>query len=116
MNKNTDKNCVFCKIVAGEIPSPRLYEDEDMIMIRDVEPKAKCHYLCIPKEHFAYLTDLNEGRAETLKRCFLKIAEKKDSLGLSGGYRVIINQGDDAGQTVHHLHIHLLGGEKLYDF
>ena len=110
-----DKNCVFCKIIAGEIPSPRLYEDENMIVIRDVEPKAKYHYLCIPKEHFPYLTDLNDKRAETLKECFLKIAEKKDSLGLSGGYRVIINQGDDAGQTVRHLHIHLLGGEKLSD-
>ena len=108
-----DNNCVFCKIIAGEIPSPRLYEDENMIMIRDVEPKAKYHYLCIPKEHFPYLTDLDGKRAETLKECFLKIAEKKDSLGLSGGYRVIINQGDDAGQTVNHLHIHLLGGEKL---
>ena len=113
MDNKTEKNCVFCKIIAGEIPSPRLYEDEKMIIIRDVEPKAKYHYLCIPKEHFAHLADLNAERADTLKECFLKIAEKKDILGLSGGYRVIINQGDDAGQTVHHLHIHLLGGEKL---
>ncbi|HAC11173.1 MAG TPA: histidine triad nucleotide-binding protein, partial [Clostridiales bacterium] len=57
--------CIFCKIIAGEIPSPRLYEDDKMIIIRDVAPRAKYHYLCIPKEHFAYLTDLNERRAET---------------------------------------------------
>lgn len=110
-----EKDCVFCKIIAGEISSPRLYEDDKMIVIKDVEPKAKCHYLCIPKEHFAYLTDLNASRAETLKECFLKIATLKDKLGLKNGYRVIINQGDDAGQTVHHLHIHLLGGETLGD-
>lgn len=110
-----DKNCVFCKIIAGEISSPRLYEDEKMIIIRDVEPKAKLHYLCIPKEHFAYLTEMDGARAETLKECFLKIAELKDKLGFENGYRVVINQGDDAGQTVHHLHIHLLGGEPLKD-
>lgn len=110
-----DKNCIFCKIIAGEIPSAKEYEDEKMIVIRDVEPRAKLHYLCIPKEHYAYLTELNGERAETLKECFLTIARIKDSLGLKEGYRVAINQGDDAGQSVHHLHIHLLGGEKLSD-
>lgn len=110
-----DKNCIFCKIIAGEIPSAKEYEDEKMIVIRDVEPRAKLHYLCIPKAHYAYLTDLDGKRAETLKECFLTIARIKDSLGLKEGYRVVINQGDDAGQSVHHLHIHLLGGEKLSD-
>ena len=110
-----DKNCVFCKIIAGEIASPRLYEDEKMIVIRDVEPKAKLHYLCIPKELFAHLTEMDGARAETLKECFLKIAELKDKLGFENRYSVVINQGDDAGQTVHQLHIHLLGGEPLKD-
>lgn len=110
------ENCIFCKIIANEIPSPRYYEDEEMIVIKDVAPKAKLHYLCIPKTHFALLTDMDEEKAAILKRCFQKIAKIKDELGLSGGYRVIINQGDDAGQTVHHLHIHLLGGETLADF
>ena len=110
------ENCVFCKIVAGEIPSPRLYEDEKMIVIRDIEPKAKLHYLCLPKKHFAYLTDMDEEKAEILKHCFQTIAKIENELGLQGGYRVIINQGEDGGQTVHHLHIHLLGGEKLGDF
>ena len=110
------ENCIFCKIIAGEIPSPRLYEDEKMIVIKDIEPKAKLHYLCIPKTHFALLTEMDEEKSKLLKYCFEKIAEIKDSLGLEEGYRIIINQGENGGQTVHHLHIHLLGGEKLKDF
>ena len=110
------ENCIFCKIVKGEIPSPRLYEDDKLIVIRDIEPKAKLHYLCIPKTHFALLTEMDEEKSKLLKYCFEKIAELKVSLGLEEGYRIIINQGENGGQTVHHLHIHLLGGEKLKDF
>ena len=110
------ENCIFCKIIAGEIPSPRLYEDEKMIVIRDIEPKAKLHYLCIPKMHFALLSEMDASQAETLKYCFEKIAHLETELGLQEGYRVIINQGENGGQTVRHLHIHLLGGEKLGDF
>ena len=110
------ENCVFCKIVAGVIPSPRLYEDEKMIVIKDIEPKAKLHYLCIPKTHFATLAEIDAEKADILKLCLCKVAELETALGLTGGYRVIINQGENGGQTVHHLHIHLLGGEKLADF
>ena len=110
------ENCIFCKIIAGEILSPRLYEDDKMIVIRDIEPKAKLHYLCIPKTHFALLDEMDEEKSEILKYCFTKIAEIKDSLGLQDGYRIIINQGENGGQTVHHLHIHLLGGEVLGGF
>lgn len=110
------ENCVFCKIIAGEIPSPRLYEDEQMIIIRDIEPKAKLHYLCIPKQHFALLSEMDEARAEIVKHVFTVIPALEEKLGLQGGYRVIINQGEDGGQVVKHLHIHLLGGEKLKDF
>ena len=110
------ENCVFCKIIAGDIPSPRLYEDEQMIIIRDIEPKAKLHYLCIPKQHFALLSEMNEDRAEIVKHIFSVIPTLEEQLGLQGGYRVIINQGEDGGQVVKHLHIHLLGGEKLKDF
>ena len=110
------ENCIFCKIIAGVIPSPRLYEDDKMIVIRDIEPKAKLHYLCIPKTHFALLDEMDEEKSEILKYCFTKIAKIKDELGLSDGYRIIINQGENGGQTVHHLHIHLLGGEVLKDF
>ncbi len=110
------ENCIFCKIIAGEIPSPRLYEDDKIIVIRDIEPKAKLHYLCIPKTHFALLADMDEAKAKTLKYCFEKIAQIYKDLGLDEGYRVIINQGVNGGQTVPHLHIHLLGGEPLGDF
>ena len=110
------ENCIFCKIVAGEIPSPRLYEDDKMIVIRDIEPKAKLHYLCIPKTHFALLNEMDEEKAEIVKHCFTVIPRLEKELGLEDGYRVIINQGFNGGQTVHHLHIHLLGGEKLSDF
>ena len=110
------ENCVFCKIVAGVIPSPRLYEDEKMIVIKDIEPKAKLHYLCIPKTHFALLNELDSERAEIVKHCFQVIPTLEKELGLENGYRVIINQGADGGQTVPHLHIHLLGGEPLGDF
>ena len=109
-------NCIFCKIVAGEIPSPRLYEDDKMIVIRDIEPKAKQHYLCIPKTHFALFSEMNAEQAETVRYCFEKIGQIYQDLGLQDGYRVIVNQGENGGQTVHQLHIHLLGGEKLSDF
>ena len=110
------ENCIFCKIVAGEIPSPRLYEDDKMIVIRDIEPKAKLHYLCVPKTHFALLNEMDEEKAEIVKHCFTVIPRLEKELGLEGGYRVIINQGFNGGQTVHHLHIHLLGGEVLGEF
>ena len=110
------ENCIFCKIVAGEIPSPRLYEDEKMIVIKDIEPKAKLHYLCIPKTHFALFSEMDGEKSEIVKHCFETIPKLEEKLSLQGGYRVIINQGENGGQTVHHLHIHLLGGEKLGDF
>ena len=110
------ENCIFCKIVNGEIPSPRLYEDDKMIVIKDIEPKAKLHYLCIPKTHFALLKELDEQKAELVKHCFQVIPKIEKELGLEEGYRVIINQGVNGGQTVPHLHIHLLGGEALGDF
>ena len=110
------ENCVFCKIIQGDIPSPRLYEDEKMIVIRDIEPKAKLHYLCLPKAHFALLADMDEEKAELVKHIFATIPTLEKQLGLENGYRVIINQGENGGQTVPHLHVHLLGGEKLSDF
>lgn len=106
-------SCIFCKIAAGEIPSAKLYEDEEIVIFKDIEPKAKIHLLCVPKDHFATLAELNDERSALLGRTFAKIARLRDELGLTGGYRLIVNQGEDAGQTVHHLHIHILGGEPL---
>ena len=107
------ENCIFCKIVAGEIPSTRIYEDDEIIVFQDIEPKAPVHLLCVPREHFAHLSDLDEARAALVGRTLSKIGRFYKEFGLEEGYRVIINQGENGGQTVPHLHIHLLGGERL---
>lgn len=109
-------NCIFCKIIKGEIPSKKFYEDDRMIVIADIAPKAKKHYLAIPKKHYKLITEMTEADRRDLSECFKTIGEIAPLLGLENGYRIIINQGDDAGQTVFHLHIHLLGGEKLSEF
>ena len=107
------KDCIFCKIVAGEIPSKKKYEDDEIVVFEDIEPKAKIHLLCVPKEHFAYLSEADDSRAVLLGRTLKKIAELAPALGLSDGYRLTVNQGDNAGQTVKHLHIHIMGGQEL---
>ena len=107
------ENCIFSKIIAGEIPSAKVYEDEEIVVFKDIEPKAKIHLLCVPKEHFAYLSEADDKRAALLGRTLKKIGELKNKFGLSEGYRLVVNQGENAGQTVHHLHIHILGGETL---
>lgn len=114
--KNDMDNCIFCKIIKGEIPCSKVYEDDDMIVFNDIEPKAKVHMLCVPKSHFKLLADADEAQMATVAKCLKKIPEIAQKAGLENGYRIIINQGDDAGQTVFHLHIHVLGGEKLKDF
>lgn len=107
-------DCLFCKIVKGEIPSTKHYEDDNMIIISDILGEPKIHYLLIPKKHFTGIEDKNCD-FELLKKCFIKISELSDKLGLSGGYRLAINYGKDSGQSVPHLHIHILAGEKLSD-
>ena len=106
-------NCVFCAIMDGEIPSQKVYEDDKIMIIKDINPKAKLHYLCIPKNHYKLLEDASQEDFTVLSYAFKKISELKKDLGLENGYRIIINQGDDGRQTVFHLHIHILGGEKL---
>ncbi len=107
------ENCIFCKIAGGLIPSNFVYEDEKMIIIKDINPQAKLHYLAIPKEHFCDITELSEKSPETLTHIFSVISQNKDKLGFSNGMRVITNVGEDGCQSVKHVHIHLLGGEKL---
>lgn len=107
------EDCIFCKIVAGEIPSKKRYEDEDMIIFEDIAPQAKIHLLMIPKDHFANVKELDNKRAELLGKCLMKLGTLTAELGLDGGFRLVINQGDDACQTVKHLHVHILAGEKL---
>ena len=107
------ENCIFCKIAAGEIPSSKVYEDEEMLIFRDINPIAKVHLLCVPKEHFKTIAELDERRAALLGRMLEKIGKLAPSFGLENGYRLVVNQGESAGQTVPHLHIHILGGETL---
>lgn len=109
-------NCIFCKINKGEIPSTKLYEDDDFFIIADISPKAKKHYLMIPKNHYALLSQQSSKDAEILGKMLNKLPKLAGQLGLSNGYRIIINQGHDGGQEVAHLHVHVLGGERLKDF
>ncbi len=106
-------DCVFCKIVAGEIPSVKVYEDGEILIFRDIAPIAKIHLLCVLKEHFSSIAELDDRRAVLLGKTLKKIGELAPSLGLSEGYRLVVNQGENGGQTVPHLHIHILGGEPL---
>lgn len=106
-------DCVFCKIIEGVIPSDKIYEDEKFVIFRDIDPKAEKHYLAVPKRHFKLLSEADEKDRTDLGEILYKISVLSGSLGLKGGYRLIINQGEDAGQTVFHLHIHILGGQTL---
>jgi histidine triad (HIT) family protein len=104
-------DCVFCKIIEGKIPAPRVYEDENVICIRDIQPQAKVHLLVIPKVHARTLMDVDGRGVASLFEAAQKIAHTQGLL--PGGFRSVINTGVDGGQTVFHLHLHLLGGERL---
>lgn len=106
-------DCIFCKIINGEIKTDKIYEDENCIIINDINPLAPIHLLMIPKTHYARLEEATVGETMELTFMINKISQIKNAIGLKNGYRLIINQGDDAGQTVQHLHIHILGGRKL---
>lgn len=108
------ENCLFCKIVAGEIPSKKVYEDETVFAFHDINPNAPVHVLVIPKAHIPSIAAVNGENIETVSKVLLAIPKIASMLELDeGGYRVITNCGEDAGQTVHHLHFHILGGKKL---
>lgn len=108
-------NCIFCKIVKGNIPSAKVYEDEDMIIIKDLNPQAPVHLLLIPKEHYANIVEMSDAQAQTLAKCLKKLSTLTDKLGLQNGFRLVSNKGEDGCQSVGHLHIHILGGTKLSD-
>ena len=105
--------CVFCEIIKGNIPSKKEFENENFVIINDVNPLARHHYLAIPKNHYKYLSEMNEQDKKVLDEMLTTIPSLQNKLGLDNGYRLIINQGDDAGQTVPHRHIHIIGGETL---
>ena len=107
------EDCLFCKMIKGEIPVKKVYEDDKMIIINDINPKAPIHYLAIVKEHYKMLIEQRGNDAIVLGECINKIANLTSELGLYNGYRLVINQGEDAGQTVPHLHIHILAGKTM---
>ena len=105
-------DCLFCKIVAGDIPSTKVYEDEQILAFRDIAPAAPVHVLFIPKAHIAGVREITADNAAVVAHIFSVIPQVAQELGITD-YRVVSNNGADAGQTVHHLHFHLLGGATL---
>lgn len=106
-------NCLFCKIIAGEIPSTKVYEDETVYAFRDINPQAPCHVLVVPKAHMGDCNDVTAENSQVIAHIFEVIPVIARAEGLEGGYRVVSNCGDDAGQTVQHLHFHILGGKAM---
>ena len=106
-------NCLFCKIIAGDIPSTKVYEDDLCYAFRDIAPQAPSHILVVPKAHIESCNGVTEENASVVAHIFTVIPQIAKAEGLEKGYRVVSNCGDDAGQTVHHLHFHILGGKKL---
>ncbi|MBE6954408.1 MAG: histidine triad nucleotide-binding protein [Ruminococcaceae bacterium] len=108
-------DCLFCKIVAGEIPSNKVYEDELCYAFYDIAPMAPTHFLVIPKEHFASAAEVTEENAPVIGHIYKVIAKLARELNLDG-FRVVTNCGEIAGQTVHHIHFHVLSGKELGSF
>ena len=106
-------NCIFCRIVRGEIPTRKVYEDKYVFAFEDTRPQAPTHVLVVPKKHFAGLKEAQTEDAEVIGRCHLAAAEIARRRKIEDGYRTVLNVGPGAGQSVFHLHVHLLGGRPL---
>ena len=107
-----DPNCIFCRIVKGELPAKRIHEDDEFIVFPDIHPAAPVHLLMVPKEHFATLADARAKHEVLLGRMLLLAPRLAREQGATNGYRVVINNGPDGGQEVYHLHVHVLGGAR----
>jgi len=105
-------DCIFCKIAKGEIPSQKVYEDEDVFAFRDINPAAPIHFLIIPKKHITSLADATAEDAALLGKMINLVPKLAKENGCLGGFRTVINTGKDGGQVVPHLHIHVLGGPQ----
>jgi histidine triad (HIT) family protein len=110
---NSTADCLFCRIIHGEIPSKKVYEDDHVFAFEDIDPKAPTHVLVVPKKHFAGLKEAQAEDAEAIGRCHLAAAEIARRRNIEQGYRTVLNVGPGAGQSVFHLHVHLLGGRHL---
>ena len=106
-------DCIFCKIANGEIPSQIVYEDDKIIAFKDLAPQAPVHFLVIPKEHIKCADEINSENSSIIAHIFTKIPLIAKELGVENGYRIVNNCGSDGGQTVGHLHFHVLGGRLL---
>ena len=106
-------SCLFCKIIAGDIPSTKVYEDELVLAFRDIAPQAPTHILVIPKAHIDSCNGVTAENSPVVAHIFTVIPQIAKAEGLENGYRVVSNCGEDAGQTVPHLHFHILGGKRL---
>ena len=106
-------DCIFCKIVAGDIPSNKVYEDDKCLAFYDLNPMAKVHVLIIPKLHIASANEITTQNSEVVAHIFSVIPSIAEKLDLKDGFRVVTNCGEHAGQSVQHLHFHILGGEQL---
>ena len=113
--KNYASDCLFCKIIKGDIPSTKVYEDDECFAFRDIAPQAPTHILVVPKTHIASADELTADNVGVAAHILTVIPQIAAAEGLAGGYRIVSNVGGDAGQTVHHLHFHILGGERLCD-
>jgi len=112
MSRQADPDCLFCKIVAGEVPAERLYEDDDLLAFKDISPQAPFHALIIPKLHLATLNELETEDAELAGRLFLTAKSLAEEHELPG-YRVVVNTNAEGGQVVYHVHMHVLGGRQM---
>ena len=106
-------DCLFCKIVKGEIPSKKAYEDDKILVFHDIAPCAPVHLLAIPKAHIKSAAEIDQGNAEVIAHLFTSMAKIAKESGLYDGFRIVTNCGKQGGQTVDHLHFHLLGGRNL---
>ena len=106
-------DCIFCKIVNGEIPSKKAYEDDSVLASHHLAPQAPVHILIIPKEHISSCADITEENSAVISHIFEVAAKLGKELSLDNGYRIVNNCGEDGGQTVKHLHFHLMGGRQF---
>jgi histidine triad (HIT) family protein len=109
---NSDPSCIFCKIVAGQIPSKKAYEDAELLAFHDIQPWAPVHVLIIPKTHIATLSDIGPEHDALLGRMLALAPKLMRELGVANGFRTLINTGPDGGQEVYHLHMHVMGGPR----
>ena len=109
---SADPNCIFCKIVAGQLPAKRIYEDDEVLVFPDIHPAAPVHLLMVPKMHLVNLDELGAEHEGLLGRMLALAPRLAREQGAANGYRVVINNGPDGGQVVYHLHVHVLGGAQ----